>query len=112
MYLAGLCVFQYHVGLLNFGAKKRSLSDSSAHWIRQDSWQKHSVILRSLLQVTTTLEPNLELEEVEFNATINGTLHGNGTEEEGEGGDPMFPPDLFTMDQIKSGAVIFYIWGK
>ena len=47
-----------------------------------DSWQKHSVILRSLLQVTTTLEPNLELEEVEFNATINGTLHGNGTEDE------------------------------
>ena len=38
----------------------------------------------------------------------NNTINGTGADEQ----DPMFPPDLFTKEQIKSGAVIFYILGK
>ncbi len=48
---------------------------------------------------------------VDTNSTINSTLSGNATANATEEADPLFPPDLFTMEQIKSGAVAFYILG-
>ena len=57
--------------------------------------------MRALLSIDS-LNPNETLE------TGNST-HGNGTE--AEEADPLFPKDLFTMEQIRSGAVGFYIFG-
>lgn len=53
----------------------------------------------------------LSLENVtEISANSTNSTHFNGTAEPAEA-DPMFPKDLFTMDQIKAGAVGFYIFG-
>ena len=76
------------------------------------SWNRHSRIIRSLLQDNT---PETE-EDEEGHEFTNGTFagnatHGNATEATKEA-DPMFPKDLFTMEQIKSGAVILYIIGS
>ena len=46
---------------------------------------------RQLLQVDTNISTNFTNYDPEY--------------------DPPFPPDLFTMNQLKSGAVLFYIIG-
>lgn len=67
--------------------------------IGDTSMVSKSRIMRALLSVENVTE------EVMGNST-----HANATEGEAEA-DPMFPKDLFTMEQIKSGAVGFYIFG-
>ena len=50
---------------------------------------------------------NVEEEGQKINSTSSNST--NATEE--AGGDPLFPPELFTPEQIKNGAVGFYILG-
>ena len=50
---------------------------------------------------------NVEEEGQLINSTSSNST--NATEE--AGGDPLFPPELFTPEQIKNGAVGFYILG-
>lgn len=102
LYMAGLVAFQRYTGLLDSRPAKSSgveeplLETSGRHWLRLDdnSGVSHSRLVRHLMSV----------DEAEENST-NST---NSTE---EAKDPLFPPDLFTPDQIKSGAVVFYIIG-
>lgn len=90
VYLAGLVAFQRYTGLMDFHKKTepqiRPLiqeNQDAKYWLRG----YHS---RSLLSVD------------QENATQNVTEPEK---------DPLFPPDAFTPDQIKSGAVVFYIIG-
>ena len=55
-------------------------------------------MMRALLSVEST-------EGLMSNSSSNST---NATEEEA---DPLFPPDLFTMSELRQGAVGFYIFG-
>ena len=49
----------------------------------------------------------------DFMSSNSSTNSTNGTMMEAEVvADPLFPPDLFTMEQIKNGYVAFYILGK
>ena len=54
-------------------------------------------MMRALLSVEST-------EGLMSNSSSNST---NATEE----ADPLFPPDLFTMSELRQGAVGFYIFG-
>ena len=52
---------------------------------------------------------NVEEEGQIMNLTSSNST--NATEKAEAGGDPLFPPELFTPEQIKNGAVGFYILG-
>ena len=60
-------------------------------------------MMRSLLSVETTECPECP-EGLMSNSSFNST---NATEEAA----PLFPPDLFTIEELRQGAVGFYILG-
>ena len=113
LYMAGLVAFQRYTGLLhtpNYSLNKPIHSSEEAlHWLRhfQDGvGSPHSRLIRSLMALPEDSENGTLLNSNSTNST-NTTIF-----EEAEQSDPLFPPDLFTMEQIKSGYVIFYIIGK
>ena len=59
--------------------------------------------MRALLSVESTEGPNGLLS----NSSSNSTNATSAIEE----ADPLFPPDLFTMEELRQGAVGFYILG-
>ena len=58
-------------------------------------------MMRALLSVEA------ETEGLMTNSSSNTTSNATGEPE----ADPLFPPDLFTMEEIRQGAVGFYILG-
>jgi len=109
VYMAGLVAFQRYTGLLNPSPSSTAISKTQ-RFSSQDAlyWLKHyhpvthgpSRMMRALL--------NVEEEGQIINSTSSNST--NATEEKA-GGDPLFPPELFTPEQIKNGAVGFYILG-
>ena len=59
-------------------------------------------MMRALLSVEA------ETEGLMTNSSSNTTSNATAGEPEA---DPLFPPDLFTMEEIRQGAVGFYILG-
>ena len=103
MYMAGLVAFQRYTGLLGPPRSKMGSTSSSPIYTSQYWHTSSSKMMRALLQVESN---NLtEEDQLKLNTTANGTT-------EDVAADPLFPPDLFTMQEIKSGAVGFYILGK
>ena len=114
LYMAGLVAFQRYTGLLHTPSSSISSntqihsSEEALHWLRNyDIHSGHSRLIRSLMALPEDAENGTELIDSSSNST-------NFTMEEGDEvqSDPLFPPDLFTMEQIKSGYVIFYIIGE
>ena len=112
LYMAGLVAFQRYTGLLNVPnsvpATNIHTSEEALHWLRNyDLNSGHSRLIRSLMALPED-ENGTSLLISNSTNTTNATIEGSDEEER----DPLFPPDLFTMAQIKSGYVIFYIIGK
>jgi Ca2+/H+ antiporter len=108
LYMAGLVAFQRYTGLMDFHNKPQSpqlrpthTSDEAKHWLNNYDEVLHgqSRMIRHLLSATAEPEK------------MNGNTTGNGTGVEVDAPTPMFPPELFTLEQIKNGFVAFYILG-
>lgn len=97
-YFAALLAFHHYTGLIP--AKHAKSADIFAPSNLVDSARPR--LVRALLQ----------LEEESTNKTeataSNATKSSNETEKEH---DPLFPKDVFTMEQIRQGAVGLYIFG-
>ena len=114
LYMAGLVSFQRYTGLLNTPSSssissttKIHSSEEALHWLRNyDINSGHSRLIRSLMALPE------EANGTDFLSSNSSTNSTNGTMIEINQADPLFPPDLFTMEQIKGGYVAFYIVGK
>ena len=112
LYMAGLVSFQRYTGLLNIqpssiSSTKIHSSEEALHWLRNyDINSGHSRLIRSLMALPE------EANGTDFLSSNSSTNSTNGTMIEINQADPLFPPDLFTMEQIKGGYVAFYIVGK
>jgi hypothetical protein len=119
-YMVGLLAFQRYTGLLDFqsragpgelilpGSVPVQNSEEARNWLKSFDQDLHgrSRVIRHLMSV--------EQEPVDENGSglssgseNNSTSNKTAVPEK----DPLFPPDLFTMEQIKGGAVVFYILG-
>ncbi len=101
LYMVGLVAFQRYTGLMDFHKPTSKLRSHLETEIqpRNSHDPGHSRLLRHLMAVEN-------VEGSILSPVQNGSL--NMTEPER---DPLFPPDLFTTDQIKNGAVTLYIIG-
>ena len=106
LYMAGLVSFQRYTGLLNIqpssiSSTKIHSSEEALHWLRNyDINSGHSRLIRSLMALPEDMANN----GTDFMSSNSSTNSTNGTMMEAEViADPLFPPDLFTMEQIKNG---------
>ena len=116
-YMVGLLAFHRYTGLLDNNKNKietevtilnhKYTSSDARHWLHHYEEEIHgpSKLIRHLLEVTEATS----LEEGSGSGVESGNSTGNGTKVEKK--DPLFPPELFTPEQIKSGFVAFYILG-
>lgn len=111
-YFVGLVAFQRYTGLMDFHRPLEDpktapyTSDQARHWLNTFSPETRggqSRMIRHLLAVGPA--PDAENTEPGSSGTNSS---GNITNVEK---DPLFPPDVFTKEQIRSGAVVFYIIG-
>lgn len=94
-YFAGLLAFHRYSNLLSETTRNTNLQDLKLP-------QYNHRIVRALLQVPENETENLtNVTDVQTNGTLVEELQY----------DPLFPKDIFTMTQIKNGAVAFYILG-
>jgi len=118
-YMVGLLAFQRYTGLLDFqnragpgeltGLVPVQSSEEGRHWLKSFDQDLHgrSRVIRHLMSV----------EQEAADKDGSGLSSGSGSENSTSNKtavveqDPLFPPDLFTMEQIKGGAVVFYILG-
>lgn len=120
-YMVGLLAFQRYTGLLDFqnragpgdlilpGSVPVQSSEEAQNWLKSFDQDLHgrSRVIRHLLSV----------EQEPADKDGSGLSSGSGSENSTSNTtsvpekDPLFPPDLFTMEQIKGGAVVFYILG-
>jgi len=120
-YMVGLLAFQRYTGLLDFqnragpgdlilpGSVPVQSSEETQNWLKSFDQDLHgrSRVIRHLMSV----------EQEPADKDGSGLSSGSGSENSTSNTtsvpekDPLFPPDLFTMEQIKGGAVVFYILG-
>jgi len=120
-YMVGLLAFQRYTGLLDFqnragpgdlilpGSVPVQSSEEARNWLKSFDQDLHgrSRVIRHLMSV----------EQEPADKDGSGLSSGSGSENSTSNTtsvpekDPLFPPDLFTMEQIKGGAVVFYILG-
>lgn len=99
VYFFGLVAFQRYTGIFEWGLPKTHKLDAyssqdARHWLAHFDPEVHpSRLVRHLLAVDPIDPTNV--------------TKANSTKQE----DPLFPPDVFTPEQIKQGAVAFYILG-
>ena len=120
LYLGGLLTFTRYTGLLGSHHKPTGpeamkttsnvifSSEEARYWLNHYNEAKHgsSRLIRHLMQAPPDDEEEGSPPEM---APLNDTSAvANVTEEQK---DPLFPPELFTPEQIKSGAVALYILG-
>ena len=127
-YMLGLVAFQRYTGLLDFH-KGPSLpstlsdpnlmpthtSEEARHWLKTYNQDLHgrSRVIRHLMSVPDDSDgagSNAAGGEGQLAPDSNGNSTGNNTNKAPKK-DPLFPPDAFTEEQIKNGAVVFYILG-
>ena len=96
-YLICLLAFKRYTGLLDLDNpdRQRFSSDEARHWLNTYDPALHPSRLVRHLMAVDPVEPT-------------NVTHTNTTEKEQ---DPLFPPDIFTKEQIRQGAVAFYILG-
>ena len=121
LYMVGLLGFHRYTGLLEpshpaeGGAAAitphKHTSEDAKLWLHHYNEATHgpSKLIRHLLQAEEPNEDASSSEEVDgdviscvSNSTHNCTAPAR---------DPLFPPDIFTLQEIKNGAVAFYIIG-
>jgi len=114
-YMVGLLAFQKYTGLLDFnnraGPGDLILPGSVPEqvWLKSFDQDLHgrSRVIRHLMSVEQEPADNDGSGLSSGSGSENSTSNKTAVEEK----DPLFPPDLFTMEQIKGGAVVFYILG-
>jgi hypothetical protein len=137
-YMMGLMVFQQYTGLLDFHNKTPTLVTSiglgqilvhqeASHdsKLYDSDLQGRSRIIRHLMSVEGGKDGDLALvssyhdpgtdsvnkTNMECDKGEEAKPLKNGTEVCMPKRDPLFPPDIFTLEEIQSGAVVFYILG-
>ena len=118
-YMVGLLAFQRYTGLLDFqnragpgeltGLVPVQSSEEARHWLKSFDQDLHgrSRVIRHLMSVEQEPADKDGSGLSSGSGSENGTSNTTAVPEK----DPLFPPDLFTMEQIKGGAVVFYILG-
>jgi len=120
-YMVGLLAFQRYTGLLDFqnragpgdlilpGSVPVQSSEEARNWLKSFDQDLHgrSRVIRHLMSVEQEPADNDGSGLSSGSGSENSTSNKTAVPEK----DPLFPPDLFTMDQIKGGAVVFYILG-
>ena len=120
LYMVGLLGFHRYTGLLepsthpDAGAAAaitphKHTSEDAKHWLHHYNEMTHgpSRLIRHLLQAEETEGSGDGSEEFEDSGLCSNTT-GNCT---APAKDPLFPPDVFTKEEIRNGAVAFYIVG-
>jgi len=120
-YMVGLLAFQRYTGLLDFqnragpgdlilpGSVPVQSSEEARNWLKSFDQDLHgrSRVIRHLMSVEQEPADNDGSGLSSGSGSENSTSNKTAVPEK----DPLFPPDLFTMEQIKGGAVVFYILG-
>lgn len=120
-YMVGLLAFQRYTGLLDFqnragpgdlilpGSVPIQSSEEARNWLKSFDQDLHgrSRVIRHLMSVEQEPADNDGSGLSSGSGSENSTSNTTAVPEK----DPLFPPDLFTMEQIKGGAVVFYILG-
>ena len=97
-YLIGLVAFRRYTGLLdlpNDSPTSQYSSEEARHWLHTYDPDIHPSRLVRHLMAVDPVDPT------------NVTKANNSEPAQ----DPLFPPDIFTKEQIRNGAVAFYILG-
>jgi len=97
-YFIGLVAFRRYTGLLdlpNDSPTSQYSSEEARHWLHTYDPDIHPSRLVRHLMAVDPVDPT------------NVTKANNSEPAQ----DPLFPPDIFTKEQIKQGAVAFYILG-
>ena len=94
-YLIGLVAFKRYSGLLDLPNTNPYTSEEARHWLTNYDPQIHPSRLVRHLMAVDPVDPT----------NVTKTNSSEPAQ------DPLFPPDLFTREQIKNGAVAFYILG-
>ena len=117
LYMVGLLGFHRYTGLLEPSTQHpeaaaaitphKHTSEDAKLWLHHYNEATHgpSKLIRHLLQAEET-ESDVD--------TLEGSGSGlalNSTNDTAPAKDPLFPPDIFTIAEIRSGAVAFYILG-
>lgn len=124
LYMVGLLGFHRYTGLLEPSNPAEAAAAITPHkhtsedaklWLHHYNEATHgpSKLIRHLLQAEEQNEDassSSNSEEV-GGLKVNCTQHPNATNCTAPEKDPLFPPDIFTLEEIKNGAVAFYIIG-
>ena len=94
-YLIGLVAFKRYSGLLDLPNTHPYSSEEARHWLTNYDPQIHPSRLVRHLMAVDPVDPT----------NVTKTNHSEPAQ------DPLFPPDIFSKEQIRNGAVAFYILG-
>jgi len=135
-YMVGLMAFQQYTGMLDIHNKTPTIvasmslgqilvSQEAVHGSKMfdSDFHRHSRIVRHLMSFEEGKDTDLALVSSKPSSevdSLNKSIEcANGEEPKLKNGtevcmpkkDPLFPPDIFTLDEIQNGAVVFYILG-